>query len=442
MHMKESGFETESTQVGASRAGIVNRIWEEFEWLLRVAYSSSSRFYWDNGFSKAASLAYTTLFSLVPVTVFGFGILASVVLANDNLLESVRAFIIKQFVPDAAGADLILEYLKAFSEQMMMLLRFEDATFRVSVFALVFLVLSCLVLINSIEYTLNQVWQVFEPRGIARKLSVFCTIIVVGPVLAVSAFYTNIFIGRQVSEFVLLDHIYSRLVPFVIDCLVFTVLYFLVPKAPVRLSSSFFGACVAAVLFDLGKYGFSLYITSFSSYQQIYGTISTIVIFLFWLYLCWTVILIGAEFSYQVQYLPRRGHLVTRDFMSVGDGRLTLALQALLIIARNFLEGGRLPSDLDLAEALGCSSIALRPVLAELKSAGIITQSDSREGSIALAKSPEKISVHEIRDVLFRNAAPVHFAQQLSAAYAAMSPGKISGSCSLADLISTGNPDV
>lgn len=410
-------------------------ILEELRWILRVIYSSCHRFYWDNGFSKAAALAYTTLFSLVPVTVFGFGILASVVLANESLLEQVRAFIIRQFVPSAAGADVVLEYLKTFGNQVMTMLRFDDATFRVSLFALLFLIISCLVLINTIEYSLNLVWQVFEPRSIAHRLSVFCTIIVITPVLAVSAFYTSIFISQQMSGYAVLDHIYSRLVPFLIDCAVFAVLYFLVPKAPVRISSAIFGAFIAALLFDLAKFGFSVYIISFSSYQQIYGTVSTIVIFLFWLYLSWTIILLGAEFSYQVQYLPRKGKLVKRTFMSVGDGRLMLAVQALVMIGRAFTKGGSLPTDLELAETLGCSSLVLRPILAELKYAAFINQSDAREGGLGLAKSPEKILLSEIKDLLFKGGVSIHYSAQLSAALALLGSKSEKRDASLADIL-------
>lgn len=407
----------------------------ELKWIARVIYSSCNRFYWDNGFSKAASLAYTTLFSLVPVTVFGFGILASVVLANQNLLESVRSFIIRQFVPSSAGADEVLRYLKTFSDQVMTLLRFEEETFRVSIFALVFLVISCLVLINSIEYTLNQVWQVFEPRTIAHRLSVLCTIIVVIPILAISAFFTSIFINRQISPYAFLDHTYNRLVPFLIDCIVFAIVYYLVPKAPVRLRSALFGAILAAVLFDLAKYGFSFYIAKFSSYQQIYGTISTVVIFLFWLYLSWTIILIGAEFSFQAQYLPLNGPLVKRTFMSVGDGRLLLAIQTLIIVGKAFIEGGKLPSDLDLAERLNCSSLVLRPILAELKKAGIITQSDSREASLSLARNPERVSLNELVEMFFRHGQFVNFPAQLSTTFGMLALDQDLTSKSLADIL-------
>ncbi len=433
----ESESLAESSLRGAARPAFHAFKWflAELKWILRVIYSSCNRFYWDNGFSKAAALAYTTLFSLVPVTVFGFGILASVVLANQNLLESVRGFIIRQFVPSSAGADEVLQYLKTFSDQVMTLLRFEEETFRVSVFALVFLVISCLVLINTIEYTLNLVWQVFEPRTMAHRISVLCTIIVVIPVLATSAFFTSIFINRQISPYALLDTTYNRLVPFLIDCVVFAVVYYLVPKAPVRLRSALFGAILAAVLFDLAKYGFSVYIARLSSYQQIYGTVSTIVIFLFWLYLSWTIILIGAEFSFQAQYLPRNGPLVKRTFMSVGDGRLLLALQTLIIVGKAFIEGGKLPGDLDLAERLNCSSLVLRPILAELKKAGIITQSDSREAGIALARHPARISLNELVELFFRHGHFVNFPAQLSTTFGMLALDQDLTSKSLADIL-------
>ena len=416
-------------------------ILEELKWILRVIYSSCDRFYWDNGFSKAAALAYTTLFSLVPVTVFGFGILASVVLANQDLLESVRGFIIRQFVPGSAGADEVLVYLKTFSDQVMMLLRFEEETFRVSVFALVFLVVSCLVLINTIEYTLNQVWQVYEPRTVSHRLSVLCTIIVLTPILAVSAFYTSIFIGKQVSTYAALDSTYTSMVPFLIDGFVFAIVYFLVPKAPVRPRSALFGAFVAAILFDQAKYGFSVYVTQFSSYQRIYGTVSTIVIFLFWLYLSWTIILFGAELSYQFQYLPRKGRLLKRTLMSVGDGRLVLAVQTLIMTGRAFIEGGKLPSELDIAEELGCSSLVLRPILSELKKAEIITRSDSGEGVISLARSPDRISLQELQSLLTRYKGAVHYPAQLGLIFRFLSEGSADGSRTLADILSvqTGN---
>ncbi|MFV2059283.1 MAG: YihY family inner membrane protein, partial [Gammaproteobacteria bacterium] len=75
----------------------------------------------------------------------------------------------------------------------------------------------------------------------------------------------------------------------------FVLLYKIVPNTKVPFLHAFIGGAVAAVLFELAKRGFALFIASFSSYQLIYGALAIIPITLIWLYVSWLVILIGAE---------------------------------------------------------------------------------------------------------------------------------------------------
>src|SRR4051812_43098609 len=89
----------------------------ELRWCTRVIFSSCDRFYWDNGFTKAAALAYSTLLSLVPVMALGFSILASFVAQNENIPE-LRNFILRflrQFAPTTSASDTVLDYLTDFS---------------------------------------------------------------------------------------------------------------------------------------------------------------------------------------------------------------------------------------------------------------------------------------------------------------------------------------
>src|SRR3546814_3058654 len=50
-------------------------------------------------------------------------------------------------------------------------------------------------------------------------------------------------------------------------------------------------------LFELSKYGLAVDLRSVPTYQQIYGALAAIPIFLLWVYLGWLVILLGASFA-------------------------------------------------------------------------------------------------------------------------------------------------
>ncbi len=392
---------------GSKVSAVLEWFFREIQWTVRVLASSADRFYWDNGFSKAAALAYTSILSLVPAMALGCALLASFAVSK-QYVPDVRRFIFKQFVPNMEVVDTILNHLTQFSETVSSL----------NLLVILFLVVTSVLLINSIEYVLNEIWQVYEPRSYSSRIMVFCTIIVLAPILALSAYYTaKVQIEPLLNNIVISPYFnvgYNYILPFLIDFLAFLFLYFMVPKAPVKMHSASFGAFIAALFFGVAKASFTFYIVQFSSYEKIYGTIAAIPVFLFWLYLAWSIVLFGCETCYQAQYLPRRGKLWKHSVLSVGDAKLVLALQSILMVEQAFREGKKLPNDWEISEALGCSSVVLRPVLSLLEKAGIVAWGDSRDMPLTLLKSPNTISLIEIKDALSKSTREIRHSNSIA----------------------------
>jgi membrane protein len=380
--------------------------WSELRWLGRVIVSSADRFYWDNGFSKAASLAYSSLLSLVPLTALCFGILATFVQTADHVSQ-VKEFFFKQFVPGSTALDALLPLIEDMSDKLVRLNYVVIAT----------LIATSLLLLNSIEYTLNQVWQVFESRRITDRLAIFCAIIVLIPVFAISGYYTSTKVEPFFADFGLLSAVYRDSLPFFIDFLAFVAVYYLVPKAPVKLMPAIFGAVSASLLFGLAKHWFAFYLVRFTTYERVYESLALIPIFLIWLYVSWSIVLFGAEMSYQAQHLPRSGRLWKRTFMTVGDGAKLLAIQSLVLVTRAFRTGQKVPNELEIAESLGCSSIVLKAALDGLEQSGLIMRGDGRDMPLLLMRAPEAISIADIRDAVFKKREAMFLGREVSSMY-------------------------
>jgi membrane protein len=69
-----------------------------------------------------------------------------------------------------------------------------------------------------------------------------------------------------------------------------------VPNRPVRIKHALIGAFLTALLFEIAKAGFVAYVSN-ANYKVIYGALATVPLFLFWLYLVWVVVLLGASLA-------------------------------------------------------------------------------------------------------------------------------------------------
>lgn len=73
----------------------------------------------------------------------------------------------------------------------------------------------------------------------------------------------------------------------------FMILYSWLPNARVRIKTQIPGAVFTSVVWSVFSWGFSLYVSRFSAFS-VYGSLSTLIMIMIWMYICMYIILLGA----------------------------------------------------------------------------------------------------------------------------------------------------
>ncbi|MFB9136321.1 virulence factor BrkB family protein [Vibrio olivae] len=235
---------------------------------------------------SAGYMAYITLLSLVPMLTVLFSVLSTFELFA-NSADVIQEFVITHFVPAAGEA-----VSTALSE-------FIQNTGKMTAVGSLFLFITALMLISNIDKNLNYIWRARGQRQIMFSFAMYWMVITLGPILVgTSIAVTSYITSLKLIENETLSGLYSGLLPWLpvfLSFCAFMGLYLLVPNKTVRFVHAVIGSATSAILFELIKNGFAFYITQFPSYQLIYGTLAAIPILFVWVYLCWFIVLIGAE---------------------------------------------------------------------------------------------------------------------------------------------------
>lgn len=233
----------------------------------------------------AGYLSYVTLMSLVPLVVVMFSVMTAFPIFAD-IKVVIENFVYSNFMP--AAGDMVQEHLTGF----------VDNASKMSAVAVSFLFLFALLLISAIDTSLNKIWQVHEKRKLVTAFPMYWMILTLGPVLVGSSIAISSYVISLVNlgeyDIIGLSNILLRLLPVLFSILAFIFLYMLVPNKSISIKYAAIGALIAAILFEIAKKGFALYVTQFPSYQAIYGALAGIPILFLWVYLSWLVVLFGA----------------------------------------------------------------------------------------------------------------------------------------------------
>lgn len=237
---------------------------------------------------NAGYLAYVTLLSLVPLIAVGVAIFSAFPGFESTRME-IESFLFTNFAP--TSTDVIREHISSFAGNAN----------QMTAVGIGFLAAIALLLIRNVDATLNRIWRIKKKRPMMISFAVYWMVLSLGPVLlgasiGVTSYIVSLvsFADQGIPGF---SGFLLKLLPYGISMVGFIMLYTLVPNTRVSFRAAIPGAFFAALLFELTKKGFALYISHFPSYEVIYGAVATIPILFVWVYLSWVVVLLGAEFT-------------------------------------------------------------------------------------------------------------------------------------------------
>lgn len=338
----------------------------------------------DHIVQQAAALAFESALGLVPLFAVAFALLKATgaLDARSALLE----FIAGQVFPSSGNE--VMTYLVGFADKVD--IRALGAGGLCATLLVVYW------LLHSIEDVWNQIWRVPRQRSIMSKFLVFYTLATLIPFLMALSLYHTTRFWRAPGL--------TILVPLSSTWLALLLANKLVPFTRVSWRAAAAGSLLSALLFELAKLGFGLYLTkvALSKYHNVYGTLGLAPLLLLWVYLAWATVLIGAELAHALE----RREVLEAEQAFDADGQWFLpsgeqAARLLVEVARRFRSGGAPLTAEDLAQRLALPRGAVLRLLRRLDARGLLLPVESRADPAAspayvLIQPAEQIRLDQI----------------------------------------------
>lgn len=395
--------ETAPQQYGLKKQ-LERLVWEqnlqEMSWIkrallrqLQIVVLVIRDFYNNRSLLRAAALTYYTILSLVPLLALTFALLKA--FGVQNQLQPL--ILDKLNVGDGQIAEAIVGYIN------------NTQVAQMGAVGLVFLLIAVISLLTNIEAAFNDIWGVNSLRPLLRRFSDYLSVILVGPVLLISAIsMTSSLISHSFTQRLLEMQMIGSLIvfvlkitPFIFMWLAFTLLYVFMSNIKVQWRAALIGGVVGGTLWQIAQLGYVHFQVGVARYNAIYGTMAALPIFMVWVYLSWVIVLFGLGVCYAKQNLRtgardlRREEVNRRSFEQV-------ALALLVTLADRFHRGDPAINHDQLARLLYVPPRLCRAILTQLEQLGLVTEISGHAGwpSYQLGRDADNLSVSEIYRML------------------------------------------
>jgi len=329
----------------------------------RIYILAFKGFFEDRAAVRAAALTYFTMLSIVPIFAIAFAIAR-----NFGFEDMLHEFINKHMQDQ-------VEVMKWVTSMVDSLLS-ETKEGVIAGVGGVILFWSVIQVLNNIEASFNDIWQIRKPRSPMRKFSDYLAIMILSPFAIGLSGSFMLKIQSAANELEFLKPIIVTLiksVPYVSIWILFTIIYIVMPNTKVKFKYAVIAGVIAGTIALIFQSLYQSLQIGVMKWGTLYGTIAFIPLFLMWLQITWLIVLMGAELSFAYQNIENYEFEENALNLSQNNKRILTLLISHQII-KNFEEGAVPWNTEALSHELGIPIRLVNSLVFELVEAGILAE--------------------------------------------------------------------
>ncbi len=247
----------------------------------------------DNGFFLSSGITFNILINLIPFIMLLLALVGAYLYNDQEVLNHIHAYF--RDVAPALDPKIMKNLMDVIqNRQIVGILGFVGFLwFSTCVFA-------------SLRIALNIVFRVEKSRGMLLGIGIdLLMIFLAGILLLVSMILSSVVTFLQgyqgqipVAVGPTIQWILKYLLPFFLTFCMFFLIYKIIPNKRVHFKSALQAALFTSLLWELAKHLFTWYVAHLAEYSIFYGSLSTLVVFVLWVYYSSTILIVGGEFAY------------------------------------------------------------------------------------------------------------------------------------------------
>lgn len=247
----------------------------------------------------AVSLSFFSAMSVVPFAAVAFAITGSA-----GLEKKMQELLLENF----SGSQEVINWVIHFADNII-------ASAQKDFFGVVsclFFVWIIVWLMRNVDRSFNEIWKTERKRSLAKRFLYYFGVLITAPFIII--IYLSVFsvfsneinaIGFGLKHIESIGFVLQWILFFAVILFTFTVMYKYIPNVKVHFTAAFNAAIIAAAAFVAMQYLYMETQILVSRINAVYGAFAAVPLFLIWMNISWTIILVGAEISHAFQYVEK-----------------------------------------------------------------------------------------------------------------------------------------